>query len=152
ASWVLRDGEPRQVEALSEVESVEFPAPVGTLEAFHTAGGLSPLPWTHQGQVRTMEYKTLRYPGHAEIMGAIRDLGLLDTEPVDVQGEPVVPRSLCIACAEPRLRRPEGRDLVALRVEVEGEKDGRQRRIVYDLLDDYDEETGISAMERTTGF
>src|SRR5690606_15148584 len=73
------------------------------------------------------------------------------TEPVDVQGESVGPRSLFIACAEPRLRRPEGRDLVALRVEVEGEKEGRQRRIVYDLLDDYDEETGISAMERTTG-
>ncbi len=152
ASWVLRDGEPRQVEALSEVESVEFPAPVGTLEAFHTAGGLSTLPWTYQGQVRTMEYKTLRYPGHAAIMRAVRDLGLLGTEPVDVHGEPVVPRSLFIACAEPRLRRPEGRDLVALRVEVEGEKEGRPRRIVYDLLDYYDEEKGISAMERATGF
>ena len=152
-SWVLRDGELRQVEALSEVESVEFPAPVGTLEAFHTAGGLSTLPWTYQGRVRTMEYKTLRYPGHAEIMRAIRDLGLLSLEPVEVRGgEKVVPRSVFIACAEPRLRRPEGRDLVALRVEVEGEKDGRPRRIVYDLLDYYDEATGISAMERTTGF
>ncbi|HEX7091248.1 MAG TPA: saccharopine dehydrogenase C-terminal domain-containing protein [Longimicrobiales bacterium] len=151
-SWVLRDGELRQVEALSEVEPVEFPAPVGTLEAFHTAGGLSTLPWTYQGRVRTMEYKTLRYPGHAAIMRAIRDLGLLSLEPVEVRGEEVVPRSVFIACAEPRLRRPEGRDLVALRVEVEGEKDGRPRRIVYDLLDYYDEATGISAMERTTGY
>ncbi|HEY8470123.1 MAG TPA: saccharopine dehydrogenase C-terminal domain-containing protein [Longimicrobiales bacterium] len=152
-SWVLRDGELHQVEALSEVESVEFPAPVGTLEAFHTAGGLSTLPWTYQGRVRTMEYKTLRYPGHAAIMRAIRDLGLLSLEPVEVrEGEKVVPRSVFIACVEPRLRRPEGRDLVALRVEVEGEKDGRPRRIVYDLLDYYDEATGISAMERTTGY
>src|SRR5690606_13382028 len=152
ASWVLRDGEPRQVEALTEIESVEFPAPVGTLEAFHTAGGLSTLPWTYQGKVRSMEYKTLRYPGHAEIMRAIRDLGLLGTDPVEVKGQRVVPRELFIACVEPRLRRPEGRDLVALRVEVEGEKDGKPRRIVYDLLDYYDEQTGISAMERTTGF
>jgi len=152
ASWVLRDGEPRQVEALTEIESVEFPAPVGTLEAFHTAGGLSTLPWTYQGRVRSMEYKTLRYPGHAEIMRAIRDLGLLGTEPVEVKGQRVVPRELFIACVEPRLRRPEGRDLVALRVEVEGEKEGRPRRIVYDLLDYYDEQAGISAMERTTGF
>lgn len=151
-SWVLRDGEPRQVGALSEIEHVEFPAPVGTLEAFHTAGGLSTLPWTYQGQIRTMEYKTLRYPGHAEIMRAIRDLGLLGQEPVDVRGESVVPRALFIACAEPRLRRPEGRDLVALRVEIEGEKEGVPRRIVYELLDYYDEETGISAMERTTGY
>src|SRR5690606_8558801 len=52
----------------------------------------------------------------------------------------------------PKLRKPEGRDLVALRVEAEGRKDGKPTHIVYDLLDYYDEATGISAMERTTGF
>src|SRR5690606_6944314 len=49
ASWVLRDGHPRQVEALTEVEPVEFAPPIGVLEAFHTAGGLSTMPWTYQG-------------------------------------------------------------------------------------------------------
>ncbi|HEX7243721.1 MAG TPA: saccharopine dehydrogenase NADP-binding domain-containing protein, partial [Longimicrobiaceae bacterium] len=39
-SWVLRDGKPTQVKALSEIEELDFPG-VGTLEAFHTAGGLS---------------------------------------------------------------------------------------------------------------
>ena len=151
-SWVVREGEPMQVDALSEVEPVEFPEPVGTLEAFHTAGGLSTMAWTYRGKVRNMEYKTLRYPGHAEIMRAIRGLGLLDLEPVDVQGSPVVPRQVFIACAEPRLKRPEGRDLVALRVEVEGVRNGAPERIIYDLIDLYDEARHISAMERTTGF
>lgn len=151
-SWVLRDGEPTQVEALTEIEPVEFPEPVGTLEAFHTAGGLSTMPWTYKGKLRSMEYKTLRYPGHAQIMKAIRDLGLLDLEPVRVGGQEVVPREAFIAVVEPKLRKPGGRDLVALRVEVEGRKGGRPHRIVYDLLDYYDEATGISAMERTTGF
>lgn len=151
-SWVLRDGEPAQVEALTEIETVEFPEPVGTLEAFHTAGGLSILPWAYEGQLRSMEYKTLRYPGHAEIMRAIRDLGLLDLEPVRVDGMSVVPREFFIAAVEPRLKCPEGRDLVALRVEATGMKDGQRRTIVFDLLDFYDEDTGISAMERTTGF
>jgi lysine 6-dehydrogenase len=151
-SWVVRNGEPVQVAALSEVEMVEFAEPVGTLEAFHTAGGLSTMAWTYRGKVRIMEYKTLRYPGHAEIMRAIRGLGLLDLEPVDVHGSPVVPRQLFIACAEPRLKRPEDRDLVALRVEVEGTRSGAPERIVYDLIDYYDEATHISAMERTTGF
>src|SRR5690606_25597099 len=82
-SWVLRGGHPTQVDALSEIESVEFPDPVGTLEAFHTAGGLSTMPWDYEGRIPTMEYKTLRYPGHATVMRAIRDLGLLDLEPVD---------------------------------------------------------------------
>lgn len=151
-SWVLRDGEPQQVDALSEIEPVEFPEPVGTLEAFHTAGGLSTLPWTYRGRLETMEYKTLRYPGHAEAMRVIRDLGLLDLEPVEVGGEPVVPRRVFIACAEPRLRKKDGKDLVALRVEVAGKSGGQPRRITYDLLDFHDDAAGISAMERTTGF
>jgi lysine 6-dehydrogenase len=151
-SWVVRDGERQLVEALSEVEPIEFAEPVGTLEAFHTAGGLSTMPWT-QKDVPFLEYKTLRYPGHAEIMRAIRSLGLLDNEPVTLRGgERVRPRDVFVACAEPRLRRPGGRDLVALRVIVEGEKDGDAKRIVYDLLDYFDEVTGVSAMERTTGY
>lgn len=151
-SWVLRDGKPAQVEALTEIEPVEFPEPVGTLEAFHTAGGLSTMPWTYEGKLETMEYKTLRYPGHAEIMKAIRDLGLLDLDPVKVDDKEIVPREAFIASVEPKLRKPEGRDLVALRVEAEGLKDGQPHRIVYDLIDFFDEENKISAMERTTGF
>jgi lysine 6-dehydrogenase len=151
-SWVLRDGEPVQVEALSEVEEVDFPEPVGELEAFHTAGGLSTMAWTYRGRLRAMEYKTLRYPGHAEIMRAVRGLGLLDLEPVHIDDQPVVPRDVFIACAEPRLRRPEGRDMVALRVEIEGTLHGSAERIAYDLIDFYDESRHISAMARTTGF
>ena len=91
-SWVLREGEPLEVDALSEIEPVEFPEPVGTLEAFHTAGGLSTMAQRYAGKIDSMEYKTLRYPGHAAIMRAIRDLGLLGKEPVDVGGARVVPR------------------------------------------------------------
>ncbi len=148
-SWVLRDGTPTRVDALSEIESVEFPAPVGELEAFHTGGGISTLPWAHQGAVRTMEYKTLRYPGHAALMRAIRELGLLDLKPIKVPGGRVVPRDAFIASAAPRLTKPDGRDVVALRVEVRG-RDGR--RAAWQLLDRYDERRGISAMMRTTGY
>jgi lysine 6-dehydrogenase len=148
-SWVLRDGKPTQVEALSELESVDFPAPVGTLEAFHTGGGISILPWTHAGKVRVMEYKTLRYPGHVAIMRPIRELGLLDLKPVVVKGIKVVPRDVFIATVSPRLTKPEGRDLVALRIEVTGKGGGRA---AWQLIDRYDRERGISAMMRTTGY
>ena len=151
-SWVLREGEPMEVDALSEIEPVEFPEPVGTLEAFHTAGGLSTMPWTYRDRLRNMEYKTLRYPGHAAAIRVIRELGLLSLDPVEVSGARVVPRDVFIACAEPRLRRPEARDLVALRVEAEGTRNGSSRRVVFDLIDYHDARTGITAMERTTGF
>jgi lysine 6-dehydrogenase len=151
-SWVVRDGEPKQVEALSEIETVRFDDPVGTLEAFHTAGGLSTMPWRYKGKIRTMEYKTLRYPGHADTMRAMRGLGLLDLAPTTVKGQMIVPRDVFIACAEPKLRKPQGKDMVALRVVVEGKKAGKPQQIAYDLIDRFDQRNGISAMERTTGY
>ena len=150
-SWVVREGRPQQVDALSEVEPVEFEE-LGTLEAFHTAGGLSVMPWTYAGRVPDMEYKTLRYPGHADTMRAIRDLGLLELEPIEVKGQRVVPRQVFISAVEPKLRRPGAPDLVAMRVEARGSVDGASRRIVYELVDYADEEHRVSAMERTTGY
>ncbi|NUS95966.1 MAG: saccharopine dehydrogenase, partial [Gemmatimonadaceae bacterium] len=99
-----------------------------------------------------MEYTTLRYPGHAAIMESIRELGLLELEPVDVKGMKVVPRDAFIAAVGPRLTKPEGKDLVALRVTVEGKKAGKPKTIAFDLVDRYDEKHGISAMMRTTGY
>jgi lysine 6-dehydrogenase len=151
-SWVLRDGKPIQVDALSELEAVDFPDPVGTLEAFHTGGGISTLPFAYEGKVDVMEYKTLRYPGHAAIMRPIRELGLLGAKPIEVKGKPVVPRDVFIAAVHPRLHKPQGQDLVALRVSVTGQKGGKQARVAFRLIDRYDAVHGISAMMRTTGY
>ncbi len=151
-SWVLRDSKRHQVTALSERETVNFATPVGELEAFHTAGGLSTMPFRYEGKIPTMEYKTLRYPGHAHIMQAIRELGLLSLDAVDVKGTKVVPRDAVVATIGPKLRKPEGRDLVALRVIVTGTKNGMPRTLSWELIDRYDERHGISAMMRTTGY
>lgn len=151
-SWVIREGKRAQVKALSEIVPVEFPQPLGTLEAFHTAGGLSTLGFRYEGKIPTMEYKTLRYPGHARIMEAIRDLGLLDREPVTVKGQQVVPRDVAVAVMNPRLTKPGGRDLVALRVTVSGTRAGAPAKIEWNLVDRYDEVHGISAMMRCTGY
>jgi len=150
-SWVLRNGKRAQVLALSERETVPFDEPVGALEAFHTAGGLSTMAFRYEGKIPTMEYKTLRYPGHAQLMEAIRTLGLLDLEPVDVKGMKVVPRDVFIATVGPRLAA-ERKDLVALRVTVSGKKGGQSQTLQWELVDYYDEQHGISAMERTTGY
>lgn len=151
-SWVVRDGKQTQVKALSELEPVYFDAPVGELEAFHTAGGLSTMAARYEGKIPTMEYKTLRYPGHAQIMEAIRELGLLDLEPIEVKGVMVSPRDVAVAAMGPRLTKPKGKDLVALRVTVKGKKAGNAKTIEFELVDRYDEERGISAMMRTTGY
>ncbi len=151
-SWVLRDRKRTQMKALSELEPIEFAPPIGTLEAFHTAGGLSTMAFRYEGKIPTMEYKTLRYPGHAKIMEAIRDLGLLEQEPIPVDGIRVSPRAVAVAAMGPRLTKPDSADLVALRVIVSGKKDGKPKTFQWDLVDRYNPATGISAMERTTGF
>jgi lysine 6-dehydrogenase len=150
-SWVIRGGKRHQVKALSELEPVRFDD-IGLLEAFHTAGGLSTIGFRYEGKIPTMEYKTLRYPGHAHIMEAIRDLGLLELEPVEVKGAKVSPRDVAVAVMGPKLRKPDSRDLVALRVIVRGTKDGKSVTHTFELVDRHDEKTGITAMERTTGF
>jgi len=151
-SWVLRGGKPAQVDALSELETVEFPSPVGPLEAFHTAGGISTLPFKYQGEVDVMEYKTLRYPGHVAIMRPIRELGLLVNSPITVKGQQVVPRDVFIAAVHPKLHKPEGKDLVALLVKVSGTKDGKKAEVTFRLIDFYDAAHGISAMMRATAY
>ncbi len=151
-SWVVRHGKREQVKALSEREPVHFDLPVGELEAFHTAGGLSTMAFRYEGQIPTMEYKTLRYPGHAKIMEAVRELGLLDLEPINVKGVMVSPRDVAVAAMGPCLTKPESHDLVALRVIVKGQKDGKKKTIDFELIDYYDEERDISAMMRTTGY
>jgi lysine 6-dehydrogenase len=151
-SWVLRGGKRTRVKALSEREEVRFGAPIGALEAFHTAGGLSTMAFRYEGRIPTMEYKTLRYPGHAALMESIRELGLLDLDPVNVKGLHVVPRDVFMATVGPRLRKPNGKDLVALRVVVQGTAAGKPKTVVFELLDYFDTQLGISAMERTTGY
>jgi lysine 6-dehydrogenase len=151
-SWVLRGGKATQVDALSELEPQQFPEPVGTLEAFHTAGGISTMPFAFEGKIDSMEYKTLRYPGHVAIMRPIRELGLISNTPIPVKGAMVVPRDVFIAAVQPKLLKPEGRDLVALRVVVSGDKAGREHTVHFELLAYYDAALGVSAMMQTTGY
>jgi len=151
-SWILRGGKRTPIEALSELEPVVFPEPVGTLEAFHTAGGVSTMPFSYEGKVDVLEYKTLRYPGHVAIMKPIRALGLLGNEPIDVKGVQVRPRDVFIAAATPVLLKPKAEDLVALRVEASGTKGGKPASVVWQLVDHKDTARNISAMMRTTGY
>lgn len=99
-----------------------------------------------------MEYKTLRYPGHAGIMVAMRDLGLFETSPVTIAGVSVAPRDVALAVMAPRLTKAGGHDLVALRVVVTGTRADLPTTVHWELVDRYDAEHGVSAMMRTTGY
>lgn len=149
----IREGQRVEVPCFQEYEMVDFPEPIGRLEAFTTAGGTSNMPWTYEGRLRTLLNKTIRWPGHYAQWKAFSDAGLLALEPVDVDGQRVVPRQLLHTVLEPKIRaRPGERDIVIVRVVGRGEKDGREAEAVVELFDTYDEATGFTAMERTTGW
>jgi lysine 6-dehydrogenase len=63
-----------------------------------------------------------------------------------------VPRDVFIAAVSPKLSKPNGRDLVALQVQVSGKKNGKNSTVTFRLIDYYDATHGISAMMRTTGY
>jgi len=111
------DGELTEVPPLEERE--EFSLDGVTYEAFNTSGGLGTLCETYKGKVRTLNYRTIRYPGHAAIMKALlNDLGLRDRRDVlkDIL-ENALPATL--------------QDVVVIFVTVSGRRNGRLLQETY---------------------
>lgn len=136
-------------EALSEIEPVDFEG-VGTLEAFNT-DGLRSLAVTLD--VPFMRERTLRYPGHATLMRALRETGLLSLEPVEVGGASVRPRDLLAKLLFPKWTYADGEeDLTVMRVVVEGVMAKTRAIFSWELFDHLDRSTGFSSMSRTTAF
>jgi len=152
----LRNGKIALVEPMTELETVEFPDSVGTLEAFVAGGGTSTMPWTFEGKLRTLQNLTLRYPGHLKQLRSFWDLGLWDLKPVLVGKNEVVPREVFHALYEPKVTFPndpeKSKDIVLVRVKALGKKGGLPAQAVVELVDRFDEKTGFTAMERTTGW
>ena len=127
-SWVLRDGKRTQVKALSEREPVAFPTPVGELEAFHTAGGLSTMAFRYEGKIPTMEYKTLRYPGPRGDHGGDSRARPARARAGGREGAARSCRAMSFSRGDGSAAdEARGRDLVALRVTVRGTKDGKPK-------------------------
>lgn len=151
----IRNGQIKQVPTFKEedYEIVEFPEPIGRMEAFVAGGGTSTMPWSFEGKLKTLWNKTLRWPGHFAEWKAYMQAGLLETAPIEVQGVKVSPREMLHALMEPKLRaKPGEADLVIVRILAKGRKNGHAAQVQLDLIDRYDETTGFTAMERTTGW
>jgi len=114
------------------------------------------MPWTFEGKLRTLQNLTLRYPGHLKYLRAFWDLGLWALKPVWIGKNEVIPREVFHALYEPKVTFPndpeKGKDIVLVRVKVLGKKGGRPAKAEVELEDHFDETTGFTAMERTTGW
>ena len=124
---------------------------VGTLEAFDTDGLRSLLQNLHN--IPNMKEKTLRFPGHIEIIKALKTVGFFDHDPVTINNTAIRPidytSKLLIKNWELKPGEPE---FTVMRIIVEGKSEGQKKSIVYDLYDEYCKKEQLTSMARTTGF
>ena len=148
-SHIIREGALTTVPSLSEVEPIQFEG-YEYLEAFHTSGGTSTLLQSFQ-QIETVEYKTIRYQGHAKKFKLLIDLGLLDrNEVVQIDGKAIHLRDVMREQLMKKLTLGSKKDAVLLRVIVSGVKNGQPTSYTYELITEKDEVTNETAMARAT--
>ncbi|MBD7908700.1 saccharopine dehydrogenase family protein [Sporosarcina gallistercoris] len=148
-SRVIRGGEILELPSLSEIETVHFDE-FGDMEAFHTSGGTSTLIESFP-DVQTLEYKTLRYPGHAEKFQLLVDLGLLSREStIQVDGKPLRVRDVMREHLTPQMLLGDKKDAVLLRVLVNGEASGMPATFEYNMTVTKDTDMNETAMALAT--
>ena len=148
----LRDGKVAPVPCLTEIETLEFPPPLGRLEAAVTSGGLSTAPWTFSGKLKRLENKTLRYPGHWEQFKAFQQLGLFEEKSISLNGSSIVPREIFHALLEPKITADRIRDICVIRTQCNGKTGAEPSSCTLELIETWDEATGFTAMEKLTGW
>ncbi len=101
--------------------------------------------------IRHMGRFAMRWPGHCGFWAAMAGLGLLSDKTAG--NVPVSPRDFLVKALAPRLQYADDeKDVVIIRVEAWGEKDGVGKRVVWEVIDRRDLETGLFAMNRTVGY
>jgi lysine 6-dehydrogenase len=137
------------VEALSDPELIEFDE-VGTLEAFNT-DGLRTLIKTME--IPNMIEKTMRYPGHKELMKVFRDSGFFSDEEIMINEHAIRPIDLTSKLLFKHWKPQKDEDeFTIMKLVIKGKEADKTKEYVYEIFDRFDRETGISSMARTTGY
>ena len=158
---ILRRGKLMTIDPLTEPEEFHMDG-FAPLVAFHTSGGTSTMPETFEGKVGECFEKTLRYPGHYDLLCELNDLGLFSNEKMRVGNVEVAPRALLSRVFEGKFAG-KGPDVCIMRIEahesikapgVRGLLGGKLKGRVatFTMVDHYDPKSDMSAMMRTTAF
>lgn len=138
-------------EPLTDCDYVEFDG-VGTLESFNS-DGLRSIIYT-MPHIPNMKEKTLRYPGHVEYVRVLKESGFFSEEKIEIRGNKVSPLEFTskILFNEWKLGEKE-EELTVMRITLKGENSsGQIEEVVYNLHDEYCNDTNTSSMARTTGY
>jgi saccharopine dehydrogenase-like NADP-dependent oxidoreductase len=159
AGKVIRDGTIVQIQATEmfnpdKIHQIDIEG-VGQLEAFPNGDAVkyADLLGIASSNLKALGRYALRWPGHCAFWRTMVDLHLLDSEPVMIDGVAVDRKRFLAAALEPHLQyRSDERDMVILRTEVKGKKGNHAQRVVVQMIDRRDLQTGFTAMSRTVGY
>ena len=158
---ILRKGKLITVDPLTEPEPFHMDG-LAPLVAFQTSGGTSTMPETFEGKVGECFEKTLRYPGHYDLLCELKELGLFSNQKMRVGNVEVAPRAVLSKVFEGKFAG-KGPDLCIMRLEahesvkapgIRGLLGGKLKGRVatFTMVDHYDPKSDMSAMMRTTAF
>ena len=148
-SRIVKNGKIIVKEALSDVETITV-EPIGELEAFNTDGLRSLLKTM---KIQNMTEKTLRYPGHTELMKILRETGFFSNRKLLINGNKISPIEITSKLLFPIWRlEDEEKEFTLLKINIAGTENGKRTKYRYDIFDKYDDNTKTSSMARTTGY
>lgn len=145
---LIEDGKVKELEPLSLEEPISFPPPFERMESFCTAGGLSTLTAQLEGKVRSLDHKTIRWPGHANQMRFLLGLGFGEKRSIDVRTH-LTYRDVLVRRMRQRLGGPH-EDAVLLRVLLKGRIGDQKKTLVYEMIESYDSSRNMTAIQRCT--
>ncbi|MBT8394264.1 MAG: saccharopine dehydrogenase [Flavobacteriaceae bacterium] len=137
-------------EALTDCEYLNFKN-IGTLESFNT-DGLRSIIHT-MAHIPNMKEKTLRFPGHIEFIKGLQESGFFSNDKLDERSKlSVLDFTSKVLFKEWKLNE-EDEEFTIMRITLKGEnQDGKTEEVIYELYDEYCQETKTSSMSRTTGY
>jgi lysine 6-dehydrogenase len=150
---VIKGGKVVEVDALTDRERFTFDK-FGVDEELECAvtPGMPSFIFTRP-ELKEFAEKTVRWPGHFEGVETLKEIGLLDLDPVEFGEQEIVPREFLLSLITPRLQPEEGEtDVCVMWNTVTGTRDGKKVRVDYYMWDEADTDLGMSSMARVTGF
>jgi saccharopine dehydrogenase-like NADP-dependent oxidoreductase len=147
---LMENGQVVTKPALTEIELMDFNG-VGTLEAFNTDGLRSIL--HTMAHIPNMKEKTLRYPGHCELITALQRSGFFRRNNISCKGVDISPMEFTSAVLFNEWKlQPGEEEFTVMKIIVQGEQKGKSKTIEYSLLDHYDAKSQTTSMARSTGY
>lgn len=145
---IIMNGELKQIDPLSRIMNITLEN-IGNFEAIYT-DGLRTLLKTIKA--KNMYELTIRYPGHLSKIKILKDLGFLSNKELKIKNQTIRIREITVKLLKDLMESSDPKDLIILRIIVDGLSKGQLKRYQFDMIDVYDESTGLTAMSRATGF